>query len=406
MTPPTAEASQLLQRVAESGVRYVDLQFTDLAGAVKGLTIPAGELPRALGHGVWFDGSSLEGDARVAESDLRLAPDPATFSVVPWLSGEQATSRLICNVRLVSGEPYAGDPRGALVRALAAAAAMGFAYETGPEVEFFVLKPGADGDLAPQPTDRGGYFDVPGDRAAAWMPRVMAALGALGIAIDSLHHEAAPGQYEIDFRRTSALHTADNLATFRFVLKTIAQQHGLQATFLPKPVRGLSGSGMHVHQSLAYRAGGYNAFFDPGDPHGLSETARHFIAGQLAHAGAMCAVLAPLVNSYKRLGAGYEAPVHVGWARVNRAALVRVPRAHVPQATRVELRCPDSGCNPYLALTVMLAAGFDGAIASRRLPGSAVKRSIPRRVLGWEARVPLERGMAETLDWYRSHGFL
>jgi glutamine synthetase len=370
MTAPIPDFSQLLERAARSGVRFIDLQFTDLAGAVKGLTIPASELPRALSQGVWFDGSSLEGGARLAESDLCLAPDPTTFSVVPWLTGPQATGRLVCHVRLVSGEPYAGDPRSALVRVLAGAAAMGFVYEASPEVEFFVLKRGADGSLAPQASDHGGYFDVPDGRTETWLPQVVTALGALGIAIDSLHHEAAPGQYEIDFRRSSALQTADNLATFRFVLKTIAQQHGLQATLLPKPMLGLSGSGMHVHQTLAYRSGGQNAFYDPGDPYGLSQTARHFIAGQLAHAAAMCAVLAPLVNSYKRLGAGHEAPVRIGWARINRAALVRIPRAPVPQAARVELRCPDSGCNPYLALAVMLAAGLDGL--RRRLPAPPV----------------------------------
>jgi glutamine synthetase len=351
--------TDLLARVEHSGVRFLDLQFSDIVGAVKSLTIPTEALPDALDHGVWFDGSSVEGFARIAESDLCLMPDPATFAVIPWLSGDEATGRLICHVRSVTGEPYAGDPRGQLARVLASAAQMGFVFHTSPEVEYFLLKPAAPGNPA-VPHDSVSYFDVPDETASQMRRQLAAAAAAFGIVIESMHHEVAAGQHEIDFRHSDALSTADNLSTFRFVLMIIAQNNGLQATFLPKPIPGLNGSGMHVHQSLAYKTGGRNAFFDPGDPHGLSQIAKHFIAGQLAHADAMCAVLAPLVNSYKRLVAGFEAPTQVSWARVNRGALIRVPRADRPQATRVELRCPDSGCNPYLALAVMLAAGLDG----------------------------------------------
>ncbi|MHB8626952.1 MAG: glutamine synthetase family protein [Aggregatilineales bacterium] len=353
--------ADLIALAEQHQIKFIDLQFTDVVGAVKNVTIPVAELAGALDHGVWFDGSSIEGFARIAESDMYLVPDPDTFVVLPWLSGEQATARLICNVFTPNGQPFLGDPRGVLRRALTEAEKMGFTFHTGPELEFFLLRPHADGSLIPPaPHDLAGYFDVPTDQASGIRRQMVGALAAFGIEVEAMHHEVAGGQHEIDFRYSDALRTADHAVTFRIVLKFIAQQNGLYATFLPKPVRGMSGNGMHVHQSLRYRANGRNAFVDPGDPHGLSKTAKQFIAGQLAHARGMCAILAPLVNSYKRLVPGYEAPIYLSWARINRSALIRVPRAHTEDATRIELRCPDPSCNPYLAFAVMLAAGLDG----------------------------------------------
>jgi glutamine synthetase len=358
---PLASTTELLARVEKSEIKFIDLQFTDVVGVVKNVTIPVHELPEALEHGIWFDGSSIEGFARIAESDMHLRPDPSTFAVIPWLTGEEATARLICDVFTPDGQPFPGDPRSILRRVLNQAAEMGFCYNTGPELEFFLLKPNPDGSLLPpKPHDSASYFDAPSDMAAGLRRQMATTLEQLGLQVEAMHHEGSHGQHEIDFRYSDALTTADSAVTLRVALKVIAQQNNLYCTFLPKPIRGINGSGMHVHQSLTFAANGLNAFSDPGDPHGLSKIAKHFIAGQLAHARGMCAVLAPLVNSYKRLVAGYEAPVYISWARINRSALIRVPRASSPESTRLELRCPDPSCNPYLAFAVMLAAGLDG----------------------------------------------
>lgn len=353
--------TELLARVKESQIQFIDLQFTDIVGVVKNVTIPAHELPEALENGIWFDGSSIEGFARVAESDMHLRPDPSTFAVIPWLTGDEATARLICDVFTTDGQPFSGDPRSILRRVIKDAADMGFLYNTGPELEFFLLKPNPDGTLLPlKPHDSASYFDAPSDMAAGLRRQMATTLELLGLQVEAMHHEGARGQHEIDFRYSDALTTADSAVTLRVALKVIAQQNGLYCTFLPKPIRGINGSGMHVHQSLTFIANGKNAFYDPGDQHGLSKLAKHFIAGQLDHARGMCAILAPLVNSYKRLVVGYEAPVYISWARINRSALIRVPRASNSESTRLELRCPDPSCNPYLAFAVMLAAGLDG----------------------------------------------
>ncbi len=362
--------NQLLALVKERGVKFIDLQFTDVGGAVKNVTIPNSELESTLNHGIWFDGSSIEGFARIAESDMYLVPDISTFAVLPWLSGEESTARLICNVFTPDGQPFLGDPRTILSNVISEADKMGFIYNTGPELEFFLLKPTANGSIIPpKPQDSAGYFDQPVDLVATSLWRqITDSLSAFGIETEAMHHEVATGQHEIDFRYSEALKTADNAVTFRVLVKILAQQKGLYATFMPKPVRGISGSGMHVHQSLSYKANGTNAFADPGDEHGLSKIAKHFIAGQLAHAKGMCAILAPLVNSYKRLVLGYEAPVNVTWGRINRSALIRIPRAHTHESTRIELRNPDPSCNPYLAFAVMLAAGLDGIKRELQIP--------------------------------------
>lgn len=368
-------ASDVLRVVKEKVVKYIELQFTDVVGQVKNITIPSAELPDALNRGVWFDGSSIESYARLAESDMHLVPDVATFALLPWLSGEQATARLICDVFTPDGQPFQGDPRAVLRRAIREAEEMGFTYNTGPEMEFFLLKPRPDGSLLPIAThDQSGYFDTPSDAATALLRQMTATLEVFSIQIDAMHHEVAPGQLEIDLHHAGALRTADAVVSFRIALKAMAQAAGLYATFMPKPIQGAAGSGMHVHQSLSYAANGRNAFADPGDPYGLSQTARRFIAGQLAHAPGMCAVLAPLVNSYKRLASGYEAPVMINWGRINPTALIRVPRTSSPETTRLELRSPDPACNPYLAFAVMLAAGLDGIRQGLALPDAAEEK--------------------------------
>jgi glutamine synthetase len=367
MANSTLTTGDLLAKVGQAQIKFIDLQFTDVVGVVKNVTIPAAELADALANGVWFDGSSIEGFARIAESDMHLRPDIATFAIVPWLHGEEATARLICNVFTPDGQPFLGDPRAVLIHAVEAATDLGFIYHTGPELEFFLLRPDANGStIPPVPHDAASYFDVPSDMATGLRRQMANTLAAFGIEVEAMHHEVANGQHEIDFRYADALRTADNAVTFRVALKRVAQANNLYATFMPKPIRGLAGNGMHVHQSLVYAATGKNAFSDPGDPHGLSKIAKQFIAGQLTHARGMCAILSPLVNSYKRLVAGYEAPVYLSWARINRSALIRVPRASLPESTRIEIRCPDPSCNPYLAFAVMLAAGLDGI--HRELP--------------------------------------
>jgi glutamine synthetase len=372
MTPSPATPEAILARVQENRIQFVDLQFTDVGGAVKNVTIPVAELAATLNHGIWFDGSSIEGFARIAESDMHLVPDLATFAVLPWLGEGEATARLICNVFTPDGQPFLGDPRAVLSNVLRQAGQMGLDYFAGPELEFFLLKPGPDSSLVPpRPVDSASYFDQPTSMVATGLWRLMTeTLAAFGIETEAMHHEIAPGQHEMDFRFDHALKTADNIVTVRVVLKTLAQQQGLYATFMPKPIRGIAGSGMHIHQSLSYLANGSNAFSDPGDSHGLSMLAKRFMAGQLLHARGMCAVLAPLVNSYKRLG-GYEAPVFISWGRINRSALIRIPRSHTPTSTRIELRCPDPSCNPYLALAVMLAAGLDGIRRELPVPESS-----------------------------------
>jgi glutamine synthetase len=367
VTAPSAET--VLGTCGEQDVQFVSLQFTDIMGIPKLVTIPIDIFPDVIEHGQWFDGSSIAGFARIAESDMFLMPDLATFNIIPWERGRNTTARVICWVYKPNGDLFDGDPRAVLLRQLERLAALGYAYHTGPELEFFLFRKEGD-EVAVLPHDRGGYFDLSTDLAAEVRKDMIRALQEMGIKVEAGHHEVAAGQHEIDFEYADALTTADQATTFKFTLKAIAQQHGLHATFMPKPVEGINGSGMHTHQSLAWLDGGANAFVDADDSYGLSTLAKHFIAGQLAHARGMTAVLSPLVNSYRRLVPGYEAPVYISWARQNRSALIRVPaiRAGRTAATRIELRCPDPACNPYLAYAVMLAAGIDGIERALPLP--------------------------------------
>jgi glutamine synthetase len=349
----------------ERGIRFVQLQFTDILGVVKAVTIPISRLEDAVEHGTWFDGSSIEGFTRIAESDQYLAPDMTTFNEIPWQpgSGPRGTARVICDVFTPRGEPFAGDPRYVLRRQVDRAREMGYVVNTGPELEFFLLRRDEDGSIMPLPHDQAGYFDYSTDLAQEVRQDMVDALEAFGIRVEAAHHEVAVGQHEIDFEYADALKTADNAVTFKFTLKAIAQQHGLYATFMPKPIHGINGSGMHTHQSLYSIAEGRNAFADPTAPYGLSDVAKSYMAGILAHARGMSAILAPLVNSYKRLIPGYEAPTYITWGRTNRSALIRVPMISPGKSiegTRAEVRCPDPSSNTYLAFAAMIAAGLDG----------------------------------------------
>ncbi len=360
---------EVLAEAARTGVEFIDLQFTDVMGIVKSVTIPAAIFERVIDRGQWIDGSSIAGFTRIAESDMYLLPDLSTFSVLPWTSGDHATARVVCWVHNPDDTPFAGDPRNVLLRQLERLAALGYTYKTGPELEFFLFQKNGS-DIAAMPHDGAGYFDFSTDLGYSVRKDMVKALGDMGIEVEASHHEVATGQHEIDFEYGDALLTADRATTFKYVLKAVAASHGLHATFMPKPVEGINGSGMHVHQSFGFIDRPGNAFADEDDPYGLSQVAKHFIAGQLKHARGLCGVIAPLVNSYRRLVPGYEAPVYVAWARTNRSALVRVPRIRSGQtkATRVELRCPDPSCNPYLAFAAMLAAGIDGIVNELELP--------------------------------------
>jgi len=354
--------SDLTTRAKADGVRFISLQFTDILGTIKSVTIPVGQLEGALEGGVWFDGSSIEGFARIYESDMVLAPDPATYQILPWSAPERRRARLICDVHGPDGEPSPSDPRSALKRVLTRAAQQGWAYNVGPEVEFFLFKRNDESPLRPVPHDVGGYFDFsPRDEAQQVRSEIILALEALGIQVEASHHEVATGQHEIDFHYADALTSADNVATFKYVVRAIAASQSLHASFMPKPIFGTNGSGMHTHQSI-FDGASRNLFYDPDDGYCLSPLAYSFIAGQIAHARALSAVVAPTVNSYKRLTPGYEAPVYICWAHLNRSALIRVPAilAGREGSTRIELRCPDPSANPYLAFAAMLAAGLDG----------------------------------------------
>ena len=356
----------ILDMAAQYGVQFVDMQFTDIFGVLKALTIPVHKLESALDNNVWFDGSSIDGFTRITESDMYLKPDLNTFAVLPWTKEtEDVTARLICDVHLPDGQPFEGDPRQILKRQLEEAKALGLTFNTGPELEFFLFQKDDSGELKPLPHDQAGYFDQTTDLALSIRRHMAFGLDGMGIEVEALHHEVAAGQHEIDFKYADALTTADNAVSFKLTLKAIAQKLGLHATFMPKPIFGVNGSGMHVHQSLASLEDGVNKFYDPEakEHYGLSSLAQSFIAGQLVHIRAMNAIMNPTVNSYKRLVVGYEAPVNAAWGQRNRSALIRVPRITESQAhlaTRVELRCPDPSSNPYLCFAVMLAAGLDG----------------------------------------------
>ncbi|MHB9287502.1 type I glutamate--ammonia ligase [Halobacteriales archaeon Cl-PHB] len=364
MTADTLSPSEeaVLDQIDEEGVDFLRLQFTDILGTVKNVSVPASQAEKAFTEGIYFDGSSIEGFVRIQESDMRLRPDPETFAILPWRDTDESTAaRLICDVvDTATGEPFAGDPRYILKSALAEAAEMGYTLNAGPEPEFFVFEKDEDGWATTETHDAGGYFDLaPKDLASDLRRDIIYTLDEMGFEVEASHHEVAEGQHEIDFKYDDGLTTADNIATFRSVVRATAEKNDVHATFMPKPIAKINGSGMHTHLSL-FTEDGENAFHDDADEFNLSPTAKSFLAGILEHAPAITAVANPTVNSYKRLVPGYEAPVYVAWSDVNRSALVRKPAARGPAASRIELRSPDPSCNPYLALAVMLRAGLDG----------------------------------------------
>lgn len=370
LTRAKATKEHVMELVKKVNVQFVNLQFTDIFGIVKAVTIPVTKLEDAIDDCIWFDGSSIQGFTRIFESDMYLKPDLSTFALLPWtIDTEAPTARVICDVHTEDGKPFEGDPRYVLKKQLEKARKLGFMFNTGPELEFFLVQKDEHGNICPLPHDRAGYFDQTSDKAVEIRQEMTYALQGMGIDVEALHHEVAEGSHEIDFKYGDALSTADNAITLRFVLKAIANRHGLHATFMPKPIFGINGSGMHVHQS--FFKDGKNVFYSNDEKsYHLSDLAKSYIAGQLAHVREMNLVINPTVNSYKRLVVGYEAPVYIAWAQKNRSALIRVPR-YTPgreQATRCELRCPDPACNPYLAFAVMLAAGLDGITKKMKAP--------------------------------------
>lgn len=347
----------VLRLVKEHNIKQISLWFTDIVGFLKSIDIAPRELESALCDGFGFDGSSVEGFARIDESDMIAMPDPITFQILPWSPPSTPVGRLICDIRKPGGEPFEGDPRYVLKRNLQNATKQGYTFNVGPELEYFYLK----SNVNTETIDEGGYFDLtPPDIASDLRLETILILEQMGIKVQSSHHEVAISQHEIDLQYTDALTMADNIITARLVVKEIAQRHGLYATFMPKPIFGVAGSGMHTHQSLFKN--GRNVFFDKSDPYYLSKIARHYTAGLLKYAPEICSVVSQWVNSYKRLVPGYEAPVYVSWARRNRSDMIRIPMYQPGRenATRIEFRVPDPACNPYLTFSVILAAGLDG----------------------------------------------
>jgi glutamine synthetase len=356
------EEMDILQRIKEDNVKFICLQFTDVTGQVKSVDVPIERLTRALERGVWFDGSSVEGFVRIQESDMRLMPDPSTYAVLPWSQPERRRARMFCDIYLPEGKPFPGDPRGILKRVLSRIEDRKWSFNVGPEPEFFLVRKNGPENIHPVPHDVGSYFDFSAsDEAQRVRGELMLALSKMGLEIEMGHHEVALGQHEIDFQYTDALRAADNVVTLKYTVKALAAQNDLVATFMPKPIFGMNGSGMHTHQSI-FDSEDNNLFFDPDDANNLSEIAYSFIAGQITHARSIAAIVAPTVNSYKRIVPGYEAPVYVCWAQNNRSAMIRIPNevGTDGKSTRAELRFPDPSCNPYLAFAVMLAAGLDG----------------------------------------------
>ncbi|MCR4335250.1 MAG: type I glutamate--ammonia ligase [archaeon] len=370
------EKEEIMETVKKENVKLIELQFSDIDGQIKSVTIPDHKLEEAIDRGQWFDGSSIQGFTRIFESDMYLKPDTETFNTLPWKSmNGHKVARIICDVYMPDGKPFAGDPRHILKMAVEKAHEAGLEYYVGPELEFFLFQTN-NGKIETAPHDVGGYFDfAPMDLASDVRKDIIFSLEQLGLEVEASHHEVAFGQHEIDFKYGKAVQTADNVLTFKYAVKAVAHAHGLYASFMPKPIFGINGSGMHVHQSLFKN--GENVFYDSGGKYMLSATARHFIAGQLEHARALAAIIAPTVNSYKRLVPGYEAPVYISWGQINRSAMIRIPRYSKGResGTRAELRCPDPSSNPYLAFAAMLSAGLDG-IKKKLSPPDPVEESL------------------------------
>ena len=364
----------IIRIVKEEDIEFIRMQFTDIFGQLKNVAITASQIEKAVNNQIMLDGSSIEGFVRINESDQYLYPDLDSFVVFPWRPQHGKVARLICDIYNPDGTPFVGDPRGVLKRVLKKAADMGYdTFNVGPEAEFFLFQTDEEGKPTTKTNDEAGYFDLgPLDHGEGTRREICMALEQMGFEIEASHHEVAQGQHEIDFKYAEALKTADNIMTFKLAVKTLTQKNGLHATFMPKPIYGINGSGMHTNMSLFKN--GKNVFYDPDGEKGLSKEAYSFIAGLLAHVKGMCAVTNPLVNSYKRLVPGYEAPCYLAWSASNRSALIRIPASR-GQSTRVELRSPDPACNPYLELAVLLAAGLDG-IEKGMVPPAEITENI------------------------------
>lgn len=363
----------IIQMVEDEDVEFIRLQFTDMFGTLKNVAITKSQLEKALNNQCMFDGSSIEGFVRIEESDMYLYPDLDTFVIFPWRPQQGKVARIICDIYCPDGKPFEGDPRYILRKTIAEAAELGYQFNVGPECEFFLFHTDDEGRPTTISHERAGYFDLgPVDLGENARRDMVLTLEDMGFEIEVSHHEAAPAQHEIDFKYDEALHTADNIMTFKLAVKTIAKRFGLFASFMPKPKQGINGSGMHINISVS--KDGKNIFADPSDELGLSKEAYYFIGGIIKHMKGMTAITNPLINSYKRLIPGFEAPVHIAWSGTNRSPLIRIPAAR-GEGTRVELRSPDSAANPYLALAVCLSAGLDG-IKNKIMPPEAVNGNI------------------------------
>src|SRR5213593_3155500 len=393
-----ATKKEILSLCREQGVAFLRLQFTDILGVNKNVAVPESQFEKALEGDIMFDGSSIEGFVRIEESDMVLKPDLDTFRVLPSDEPGGRVARLLCDIYNPDGSPFAGCPRKTLKRQIARAAALGYEVMIGVEAEFYIFQLDADGKPTTRTHDSGGYFHLtPLDKAEEIRRLIVRDMASMGFEVEGGHHEVAPGQHEIDFRYAGALETADNVATFRFLVRNVAYRHGFLATFIPKPIFGQNGSGMHTSHSLFKKE--TNAFYDEKAKWELSDVARHYIAGLLKHARGYCAVTNPLVNSYKRLVPGYEAPVNVAWSMRNRSPLVRVP-ARRGMGTRIEVRMPDPSCNPYLAFGVMLASGLDG-VKNRMDPGEPVDRNVFKMSEREKRRLRIDQlrgNLSEALD--------
>jgi glutamine synthetase len=398
----------VVKAAKDRNVKFIDLQFIDIPGSIKGVSVPIERLAACFEEGVWFDGSSVEGLARLAESDLYLQPDPSTFAIMPWK--EPTTGRLLCDLVTPDGVPFAADPRFVLRRILTEANDLGYSYRVGAEVEFYLFEEDAADragnavsrrrgvvEAAPLfPSDTRGYFELPDDRAATLCQNAVKIMREFGYQMAATHHEASPGQHEFDLGPDDAIRTADAIVALKLIIRAMASKAGLRPTFMPKPIENATGSGVHLSQFLVDPATGQNAFFDPLGDHQLSGVARSFVAGQIAHARGMSAVLAPLVNSYKRLLGGDEAPSEVDWARTNRSAFIRIPEVTHPAACLIEARAPDPSFNPYLGLAVLLHCGLEG-IRSRFRLGPPAEQSPGRSPSGDDSvldRLPSTLGEA------------
>ncbi len=363
----------ILKLVSEDDVEFIRLQFTDMFGNLKNVAITTGQLEKALNNECMFDGSSIDGFVRIEESDMFLYPDLDTYTTFPWRPQQGKVARFICDVHTIQGKPFVGDPRYVLKRVIKEAADMGYSFDVGPELEFFLFNIEESGQPTTQTHERAGYFDLgPLDFGENARRDMVLTLEDMGVKVEASHHEVAPAQHEIDIKYSDVLKSADNIMTFKLVVRTIAKRHGLHATFMPKPLYGVDGSGMHVNMSL--KKDGVNIFDDPKGKLGLSKEAYHFMAGIMKHIESMTAITNPLVNSYKRLVPNYEAPVYIAWSASNRSPLIRIPAGRGSSA-RIELRCPDSAANPYLTLALCLAAGLDG-IKKELMPPESIDKNV------------------------------